>query len=453
MKEHQHTFRKVLIISHQGFDMRSGGGITMSNLFRGWDKKHIALAGELKDNHEQEICENYYYLGPNECKHRFPFNFRRRIRKNQTFLHDTSSDQTDMVNVKSGNPAVPEKGLLSDLLDYTGLNHYRFKLELSKQFLEWVDAFSPDVIYSMLSSLELIRFVARLHEIRKIPVALHIMDDWATTITSGQLQPFKSYWQYKIDREFRKLLNRSDILLSIGEEMSEEYLHRYNRLFRPYHNPVDISLWHPYTKKDYTFKDPLIVLYAGRIGKGLMNSLEEVAKALQSLVDEGARLEFHIHATRTGPVLDRLSEYDFTRIKDLVPYSELPALFAGADILLLPNDFDRHSMDFLRFSIPTKLSEYMIAGTPILVYSDSESAIARHANKHSWGLVVSENNLESLKSGISLLLRDSDLRKKFGTNAVQYAMQHYDSERVRKNFQDEFNAVGHRQQVINTTNS
>ena len=41
------------------------------------------------------------------------------------------------------------------------------------------------------------------------------------------------------------------------------------------------------------------------------------------------------------------------------------------------NDFDKKSISFLKYSMPTKASEYMISGTPVLVYSHGETAVSK----------------------------------------------------------------------------
>ena len=53
---------KVLILN-QPFVTNTGGGITMSNLFSGWDKDKLAvtcLGYILTKEIDPEICNNYY---------------------------------------------------------------------------------------------------------------------------------------------------------------------------------------------------------------------------------------------------------------------------------------------------------------------------------------------------------------------------------------------------------
>lgn len=66
-------YPKILIVG-QSFNLQSGGGITLTNLFYGWDKNNIAVAAETIGNPGFEVCKKYYQLGSLEIGRRFPFN-------------------------------------------------------------------------------------------------------------------------------------------------------------------------------------------------------------------------------------------------------------------------------------------------------------------------------------------------------------------------------------------
>ena len=66
-------YKKILIIG-ETFSEQGGGPITLSNLFKGWPKEKLFVAALnqkiIKSNFN--ICENYYCLGKEERKIRFP---------------------------------------------------------------------------------------------------------------------------------------------------------------------------------------------------------------------------------------------------------------------------------------------------------------------------------------------------------------------------------------------
>jgi glycosyltransferase involved in cell wall biosynthesis len=305
-------------------------------------------------------------------------------------------------------------------------------LLLSVDFKKWVNEFSPDLIYSQLSSLELIQFVSSLKEYLKKPIVIHLMEDWPSTISNKQIGFFRLFWRNFIDKELRKIFNESDVLLSISEAMSEEYLMRYGKIFLPFHNPINVKDWTASIKKDYSRKDTFIVLYAGRIGTGLQNCLLSFAYAVKNQVNKGRKIEFHIQSGSDHPVLKELDKIECVKFRNQVPYEQLPNVFSSSDLLLLPNDFDEK----FKYSMPTKASEYMVSGTPILVFSSSETAVTKHTLKYGWAYVVSENSIEKLEKAINELYEDEELRKETGCRAKEFAIKNYESEQIRENFKN-----------------
>lgn len=238
-------YPKILIVG-QYFHTEPGGWLTMTNLFKGWDKENIAVAAENIYKPDFAICNKYYQLGSLEIKRKFPFNLncRKKQIKSGIIPENEMAVSSSFANdIKKSGP----KKMYMNLLHLTGLYHYKSGYKISKEFLSWVKEYSPDIIYSQLSNIKLIGLVSDLRKKLGLPVAIHIMDDWPVTISKKGL--FQSYWQKTIDIGFRRLLSDSKVLLSIGEAMSNEYMTRYGYRFIPFHNPIDIKHWNLPSKK------------------------------------------------------------------------------------------------------------------------------------------------------------------------------------------------------------
>lgn len=428
----QYNFPKVLIIGTY-FDLASGGGITMSNLFKGWDKSRIAVASSRISNPDYSVCNINYQFGFAEEKRRFPFYLWQR--KEKSGLKEPSLKPSSSTVKINGSDSKKMK-LYNDFLHFFGLYHYTRRLQVSKEFTIWLEEYKPDIIYTQLSSLESIRFVSFLQSKFNLPVIVHIMDDWPSTISrNGILQ---TYWKNKIDKEFRMLLDKSKVLMSISDAMTDEYRLRYGKEFIPFHNPINVSHWAKQAKVSYTANDPFIILYSGRIGTGISNCFFDIAKAISELVNDGLKIEFHLQSTSNSLILKEISKYSFVKVKPPLPYDALPGLFASVDVLLMPNDFDDASVAFLKYSMPTKVSEYMVTGTPILLYADEETAIVKHAKRNKWGYIVSENNTSKLAQAIKDLYEKADLREELGNIAKKYAAENYCDVKVNKRFQMSF---------------
>jgi glycosyltransferase involved in cell wall biosynthesis len=431
-------YPRILIIG-QYFHTKSGGGITLTNLFKNWEKKNIAVAAECIQDPDFSLCDKYYNLGSLELKRRFPFNLEIRGNAVKSGILREAEISAFSSTISGSFKTVVQSGIrkkYSFFLKITGLDNYRKKIQISDKFLSWVKEFSPDFIYSQLSSIQLIDFVSQLQKILALPVAIHIMDDWPMTI--GKQGIFKSFWNRRANDKFVKLIRNSKILMSISEAMSEEYKKRYGKNFAPFHNPIDLQHWSRISEKNYGLNEEFVILYAGRIGIGIRNSLCDVADSIDRLIKKGLRIKFQIQPTSYDPVLNYLEKFDFVKLKPPVSYNKLPNIFSKADLLLLTNDFDSESISFLKYSMPTKASEFMMSGTPILLYSSGETAITRHALKYQWAYIISEKNGDKLDSAISELYKKMELRIKLGKSAQKYAMENFNADLIREQFRKSF---------------
>lgn len=430
-------YPKILIVG-QSFNKKSGGGVTISNLFTGWPKDKLAVASNsnLYNDLDTSVCDTYYQLGYNNKLHPFPFNIILPKIKCGIIPIATDINTHGIAEpVKSGNYKVLYR-VLTALLHFFGVYNIFYKLKITPEFALWLNEYKPDVIYTQLASLELIKFTDDIHEVLKKPVAIHMMDDWPLTINKPGI--LYRYWQNVIDKAFRKLVNKSTILMSIGEAMTDEYKLRYNKNFIPFHNPIDINYWKPKVVKDYNIADKFIILYAGRIGFGIEKSIADIANAVNEIAKTNKNIIFEIQTGEQEELNKLVEQNEFVKWVKPIAYPALPAKFSSVDLLLLPQDFDEKSVKFLKYSFPTKVSEYMISGTPILVYGDERTGLTKYALKDKWGYVVTQNNTTALCKAITELYNNTVLRSELATKAQQIAIEREDAVTVRENFRKSF---------------
>lgn len=423
---------KVLILN-QPFNTNTGGGVTLTNLFTGWDKDKLAVicSGRLLDVIPKvEMCDVYYQLGYKEHKWIFPFNLIKRKYPSGLLQFERPS---------SSKPVVEKSKLRVNLimnyfyptLEYLGILHLASKLELSPDICNWLDQYNPDVIYAQANTREDINFCIAVCDYLKKPMVFHMMDDWLTTNNKGI---FKNYWSKRIDREFKNLLDRAAVCLSISDYMAEAYKERYGKDFVAFHNPIDLAFWKKHQKEAYNLSDSPTILYAGRTGLGIDAVLEVIAKAIQA---SNKTLSHSIKLVlQTAEKPGWLNKYDCVQHKSFVAYQDLPKVFASADFLILPYDFSRKSIQFIQYSMPTKASEYMVSGTPIIVFAPPETALVKYAAQHHWATIVTENQVSSLSNIINQLVSEKSFRQTIANNAKKLAEKRHSSTVVRAAFKN-----------------
>jgi glycosyltransferase involved in cell wall biosynthesis len=240
-----------------------------------------------------------------------------------------------------------------------------------------------------------------------------------------------------VQRALRQVLAQAAARLAICEPMCLEYEARYGYKFYAFQNALDTERWLPFSRTEWKAGNPFLVRYVGSIvPDGQRESLRDVARAVSDLSAEGMAVQFRIHAPRYESAYLHACGFppDVVHIEGPPDPDSIAELLAGADLLVLPYNFDARSARYIRLSLPTKAPAYMISGTPILVYAPGNVATAEYATREAWGYVVSSPSQSGLMTSLKVLLQDEPLREKLGRRARLVAQTNHDAATVRTAF-------------------
>jgi glycosyltransferase involved in cell wall biosynthesis len=90
--------------------------------------------------------------------------------------------------------------------------------------------------------------------------------------------------------------------------------------------------------------------------------------------------------------------------------SESQKMLGKVDLLFLPLSFKNCSENEVKTVYSTKTLDYLTSGTPILVYSPSNSFHSQNANKYGWGYVVDNEKPDTLKNAIEKVLNNKNIQ-------------------------------------------
>jgi glycosyltransferase involved in cell wall biosynthesis len=239
----------------------------------------------------------------------------------------------------------------------------------------------------------------------------------------------KFFFRKRIQKDIKYLINNASNLMSIGAKMSEEYYFRFNRKFYPFHNPIELNQWAPYTKKDFSIQSKIDILFSGRISRFNYSSINNLLIIIDKLNNRGFNIHFDIYS----PV-NRLFIYKSKNISfyNFVSHDDLPSLISKYDIVYLPLNFDSETIKFAQYSMPTKVSEYMVSGVPILIHAPNETALTQYANQYKFAQVCSVE--EGLETSLIELIIDIDLRKQLSKIAVTIGKKYHEASIIRNQF-------------------
>lgn len=432
------NYPRLLIISPSNFNSLSGGGITFTNLFRGWPRERIAVITNDPIPPTKDICEKFYFLSSRELPWSFPFSLPRRFglqeKLENTLKTAKGSPRKETREVKKSIASTIIRKILPSFQRIIG-DEIPTNARLSQELKEWISQFSPELIYTILGNLPYLNLVRTISGELKLPYVIHMMDDWPQVMyRRGILGPVR---REKMQRDLKNIIENAAGCLGICQSMCDAYETRYGRKFSPFANALESEKWRQKGRMEWKAGKPFKIFYGGALMENSqLKSVFDVAEVIPQLRSENLDMEFHIHAPfyAANRYRRELEENAGVKVFDIPETMDIESIFSNADLLLLPVNFDEESVNYIRYSMPTKIPAYMFSGTPTLAYGPDEVASIEYAKQ--WAYCVTERNKEKLFEAIKKLVTDEKLRETLGKESQNLAEKRHDRAKVSKEFHD-----------------
>ena len=441
-------YPRILLVSSSTFNPYTGTGILLTNLFKGWPIKKIAMIHSDSFYQDDTVCKKSYKLSFGEYGFTWPLltNIKNMFDGRIGISEGTSSNNhSERDGNSTGTKAIIRK-VYEKVNGVLGGQEVYLRYVVSNNLLQWINQFKPEIIYCHISSLMNLRFARELKNILKIPLCIHIMDDWLNVRYDKGL--FASKLKSDFYQEFESLLAESSLRMGIGRKMCDAYEERFGCSFEPYSNVVDPAIWLKNNDKKQAKDGKFSIVYAGTINTKNVSNLETISKIVEQLHNEKMNCQLKIYTFHPRVELYRPA----LEWKPAVTIAEVPkddedmiSLLKGADLLFLPVDFTKVSIERMRYSMFAKIPAYMMSGTPILVYGPPEVASVEYAIKEKWAYVVAKKDEKTLKDAIIELATNPALRERLGQKAQKIGIRDFDANNVRKRFSTALAEAAHQE--------
>jgi glycosyltransferase involved in cell wall biosynthesis len=392
---------RVLVCTTYPFNTETGGGITLRSLFEGWQSDHLAQIYRIGLIPDVGISVHNYPLDA---------------------MVPALSSRALYQLLRAGYFAVG----LGDA--------WALGAQLTKRMRSFVREFEPEIIFTQLGSLPQIELARKLSKFAGVPLAVHIADDWANGFYQGK-DPVSRYLHHRLEREFREALEVTAVRWGMSLPMARAYEERYGGQWGYLYNPVFVERW-PERAEPAEPRQKFRLLYSGSIvGNAQKRSLVELCEAVARLGREGMEIELNIYTfAQYLTQREELERLPYVRMHEQVPFEELPEHLGSADLLVLPVNFDEESVNYIRYSMPGKVSEYLMSGTATLVYGPAEVVPVEYALREGWGEVVSEQGVECVMRAIRELAANGERRAELARRAREVGLRNHNAEVIRSRF-------------------
>lgn len=115
-----------------------------------------------------------------------------------------------------------------------------------------------------------------------------------------------------------------------------------------------------------------------------------------------------------------------------------------ADLCVVPINSDVVARDdFARYSLPTRVTEPMAVGLPVVVLASPDTALTRYVRDHSVGFALSMDNPVRAAAGVLAILNDKAGREAVGLRALQHARDAFGIDAWKAEFWRTLKDMGH----------
>lgn len=198
-------------------------------------------------------------------------------------------------------------------------------------------------------------------------------------------------------------------------------------------NWVDVDLLRPLPKdndvaKRLALRDKFVVMHAGTITLSSVMCLTNIIEVAHLLRND-ADILFAIvgDGMKKKNLIQKAQQLELSNVRFIPfqPQQDLPYLLAASDVLIVPLDVDKSQL-----SVPSKLSNFMATGRPILGLAHEDSETAKVIDESKCGMRVGPESVGEIAKAIVNLKNSQDLRETFGHNGRRYAETCFAKEKV-----------------------
>lgn len=421
-------YPRVLVIFGHPVPLSSGTGVTLQNLFAGWPEDAI---GQIHFQPPNLIT----YQKMREC-FEIPSTWAPIDYMLRSFVRSYVPTALQGAPKNTASTVPKEAGISAN-----GRMHMHARavadvspLYFGQELHKWILQFRPEIIYSHLGSIRIMRLVRYVSKISNCAVLPHFMDDWPSCMYTRH--SFGGIARGMLLRHLRYILDRSGGGLCISRQMADEYKIRYRHEFTEVMNCVDDALFNKYQCEVVDEGRPLRLAYCGGLHLGRDNVLVLLAKALAELniAHAKVRLSVYVPTSEFQMAQDVFSAFSFVEIGS-VSASEVHSIIDASDVNVHVESFKPEDALYTRLSISTKVPQYLASGRPILGIGPDGLASMTELRESGAAVLVNSPTINEITNCIRKLL-SPEIRRSMGRRGRDYALRRHSANVVRASFRN-----------------
>jgi len=204
--------------------------------------------------------------------------------------------------------------------------------------------------------------------------------------------------------------------------MAEAYTEKFHIPFNFIMNSVNIEMFHHNSKVK---SNTIYFVYAGGLHLERWKALSEISKAIDEIK---ADAKLYIYTDEEKAKLYRSKFLANTEFKKPVFHSQINEVYENADVLVHVEVNNPMLVGFFKYSISTKIPEYLASGRTILFYGPHELGLYRYLEDNKVAYLA-DNYSQLCKMIRTIISKENE--SEILENAYSLAQAEHDSSRAR----------------------
>lgn len=416
---------KILVISNTAWSYDNSFGMTYSALFEGMPDITIANI----------YCN--YGVPDNSCVKQYFQITEKSIIKNlkdknspsgAAFSAENAARAAISLNKQDGNIHNNLKKIRFQLVMWGRDIIWFFSRWKSPALKKFVTDFAPDVIftpvYYMFHTNRILRYV---RELTKVPTLCYISDD---IYTMKQFSYSPLFWIDRIlkRKSIRGAVKNCRCIYTVCDAQSEEYSKAFKVpckiLFKPADGERYISRKNECSEKPMQTHRKKVFVYAGNLGTDRWRTLAAVGREVS--LRKGVLKVYS--ATAVSRRIRKIFLKSGIEFMGKVSPEEAARARIEADVLVFAEGFSKKAFGKTRFSLSTKIPDYLTSGKTVLAAGCKGIASIEYLRNENAAIIA--DSLDAIGECVEFCMR---AKKQYSKNAMFCAERDFNRKTIQKN--------------------
>lgn len=409
---------KTLIISHNPISTVNNNGKTMLTLFSTFKEEELCQLYVAPAMPDVIKCKSYFRITDKDVlKSYYKFYVKGKeitssdIDTNTHLQYESEKDEKLYRNVKNKKPV---RALLRDMM-WGGAHWY------TKKLASWITSQNPTNIFVVPgSSIFLYKIALKIAKKFNLPIVTYVGDGYYFVKASKGL--IAKLQQARLKKAISKLMAKSSHLVAICDELSSEYSNYFKI-------PTTTVMTGSYFDLSPKSKQMVVnqLFYMGNIRCKRYNSLAEIGRTIDIINNEfNTDFKLNIYTSeKDNSILKTFEGIQSITLRQFVSGEEFNKIFSSAPALVHVEDFDNDSVDLVKYSMSTKISDSLSSGVCLFAYGPSNVASISYLIRNDCAIVCTDKNL--LKEQLVKVFFDHEIKEKAVQKALKLAHKNHQS--------------------------